>query len=108
MDYIGTIEQDEKIFCEKEIIIYGAGKVGKHWCELLNYKGCNDSVKGFCDSNAKIVGQKLFDKTIYSIEEVVKIYPDAVYLVASMCVRQMTETLKSFGIDKIHIIRESN
>lgn len=108
MDYIGTIEQDKKILDEKEIIIYGAGKVGKHCCEVLSLKGRADSVKGFCDGNAAIVGGILMDKNIYSVEEAVRLHPNAVYLVASMCVRQMTEKLMACGINKIHIIRESN
>lgn len=108
MEYIGVIEDDAKILSEKQVIIFGAGKVGKHCYEVFERKGCTDIVAGFCDNNNGIVGQQLFEKNIFNVDKAVKEYPDAYYLVASICVRQMVVKLKEYGIEKIHIIRESN
>ena len=39
MNYIGTIEQDDELEQEDQLIIYGAGKVSRHTLEVLQKAG---------------------------------------------------------------------
>ena len=39
MEYIGTIEHDHGLENEEQIIIYGAGKVGRHTLEIFRRAG---------------------------------------------------------------------
>ncbi len=107
MEYIGTIECDYGLEKEDQIIIYGAGKVGRHALDVLKKAGWQKKVVCFCDSNKTMEGKSIDGVVVKTIEESCVIYPAGTYLVASMCVRQMVETLLQYGIGKIHIIRES-
>lgn len=109
MEYIGTVECDYGLEKEEQIIIYGAGKVGRHALEVLKRAGWQNKVACFCDSNKDMAGKAIDGVAIRGIEEAYAMYPTGTYLVASMCVRQMVETLLRYGIEneKIHIIRES-
>lgn len=108
MEYIGTIEEDYISADIKQILIYGAGKVGRHAFDNLCQRGYGTSVIGFCDNNRMLIGKTLYDRPIFSLDVASQKYPDATYFVASMCVRQMIDSLKAAGIGKIHIIRESD
>lgn len=107
MNYIGTIEQDDELEQEDQIIIYGAGKVGRHTLEVLQKAGWQKKVVCFCDNNRNMAGKMLDGVPVSGVRETCARYPQGTYLVASMCVRQMVESLMRYGIEKIHIIRES-
>ena len=107
MDYIGTIEQDHGLEKESQIVIYGAGKVGRHALEALQKAGWKKKVMCFCDNNKEMYGKQIEGVPVCGIQEGCGRYPQAAYLVASMSVRQMVESLLGNGIEKIHIIRES-
>ena len=108
MEYIGTIEHDYGLEKEDQIIIYGAGKVGKHTLEVLQKAGRKAKVMCFCDGNRDMAGTEIDGVVVRTVEESCVMYPMAAFLVASMCVRQMVESLLQHGIEKIHIIRESS
>ena len=105
--YIGVMEQDDRLKEEKDIIIYGAGKVGRHALEVLREKGLGDRVKCFCDRNPALYGGEAGGVPVCLLSEAYVKYPEGSYLIASMSVRQMMENLLQYGIGKIHIIRES-
>ena len=107
MDYIGTIEQDRELEREEQIIIYGAGKVGRHALEALGKAGWREKVVCFCDSNRDMCGKDVEGIPVLGVKEACARYPQGVCLVASMCVRQMVESLLRHGMERIHIIRES-
>lgn len=107
MEYIGTIEHDRGLEREEQIIIYGAGKVGRHSLGVLQKAGQGNQVMCFCESSKDKVGKIIDGVLVRTVEESCTMYPRGTYLVASMCVRQMVETLLQYGIEKIHIIRES-
>lgn len=108
MNYIGTIENDRELMNKKQIIIYGGGKVGRHALEVLCERGLRDNVACFCDNNPKLWGKTVEGVCVFPLEEACcSKYPQGTYLVASMCVRQMVEALLQYGIEDIHIIRES-
>ena len=105
MDFIGKIEDDEKIKSEREIVIYGTGKMGKKLFEILQVNKQENHVKAYCDSNKEKWGTSVNGKEVLSLVEASKLYPDAAYLVGSCCVRQMVEELQKYNIQKIHIAR---
>lgn len=107
MEYIGTIEGDKELGKESQIVIYGAGKVGRHALEILQKAGWQEKIVCFCDNNKDMAGKRIEGIPVCGIQEGCARYPQAAYLVASMCVRQMVESLLQHGIEKIHIIRES-
>lgn len=108
LNYIGTIENDRRIIDAKQIIIYGGGKVGRHALEVLCERGVRDRVVCFCDNNPNLLGKEVEGIPVFSVSDVCcSKYPQGTYLVASMCVRQMVESLMQYGIEDIHIIRES-
>ncbi len=107
MNYIGTIEQDKKLEQESQIIIYGAGKVGRHTLEVLEKTGQKEKVMCFCDNSKSMAGKSIEGIPVYDVAKSCTAYPCGAYLVASMFVRQMVESLLQYGIEKIHIIRES-
>lgn len=107
MEYIGTIEHDFGLAEEEQIILYGAGKVGRHTLDVLRKTGLGNQVMCFCESGSVQMGRTVDGVIVRAVEETCAMYPKATYLVASMCVRQMVETLMQYGIEKLHIIRES-
>lgn len=105
--YIGTIERDQELKNEEQIIIYGAGKVGRHTFEVLQKAGMQKKVMCFCDNGKGMQGKTIEGILVKNIEEACALYPQSTCLVASMFVRQMVESLLQHGMEKIHIIRES-
>ncbi len=107
MKYIGTIEGDKGLEKEVQIIIYGAGKVGRHTLEVLEKAGMRKKIVCFCDNGKGMQGKMIEGIPVRKIDEACTLYPQGAWLVASMFVRQMVESLLQYGIEKIHIIRES-
>lgn len=105
MEFIGKIEDDNKLLTEEQIIIYGAGTIGKRLVKVLDEKGYRKKIAAFCDSDRQKWGKKEEGIQVISLEEAAEKYPDAAYLVGSCCVRQIAETLIEAGINKIHITR---
>lgn len=107
VNYIGTIEGDRGLGEAKQIVIYGAGKVGRESWKSLKERGLQERVACFCDNNEGVQGKELQGLPVLSLPEACRRYPQGTYLVASLCVRQMLESLLIYGIEEIHIIRES-
>lgn len=86
-----------------KIVIVGNGNVGMavYW-ELLTIE--KDLEIAFCDNNCSRIGRyDTYD--VYSFEDAVKKYPDAIYLVASVNhIKKMEKQLISLGVhkEKIH------
>lgn len=104
MEYIGTCENDTKLDKEKEIVLFGCGKMAHGIYRILQQKHLDERVRYFCDNNEAVQGTSVCGCTVVSVEHAVREYPDAAYIVASTCVREMTEQLRDMGIKKIHII----
>lgn len=107
MDYIGTIEKDHKLESADQIVIYGAGKVGRYTLKVLQKAGRREQIVCFCDNSKDMEGRTIEEIPVQNVKETCVLYPQGTYLVASMFVRQMVESLLQYGIEKIHIIRES-
>lgn len=105
MEFIGKMEEDSKLLQENQIIIYGAGNIGKRLAEGLCQKGCRKKIVAFCDGNQELWGKEENGIKVLPLEEATERYPDAAYLIGSCCVRQIAETLIKAGIRKIHIVR---
>lgn len=105
MEFIGKIEDDDKLLQEDQIVIYGAGNIGKKLVIVLEKKGYRKKIVAFCDGNQQIWGKEENGILVISLEEAVRRYPEAAYLIGSCCVRQMAEALIEAGISKIHITR---
>lgn len=74
-EYLENINKHEKI------LIFGAGMRGRALFSLLKRNGINGIV-GFCDNNKRLCSDKKSSR-IYSVEETIKYYPDAYYIVAN-------------------------
>lgn len=61
-----------KTSCYENIIIYGAGTTGKALYEAINYTDCY-RVVAFVDDDSWLSGGHLFDKKIYSPEDLTKL-----------------------------------
>lgn len=107
IEYIGVIEKDDKIADADQIVIYGAGKVGRHTLEILDKEGFSEKVCAIIDNNPTLVGKNINGIEICTVDTATRRYSEAIYLVASMSVQQMVESLLGNRISHIHIIRES-
>ncbi len=107
MKYIGTIERDNELKGASQIVIYGAGKVGKEVLGFLKENGWLGRVSCFCDNDNRMWGSSVEGVLVISLLEATGRYPQGTYLIASLCVRQMLESLLGYGIEDIHVIRES-
>lgn len=106
MRYIGTVQNDSKLEDAEQIVIYGAGKVGKEVWEFLKSRNLQKQVVCFCDNAPLMQGETLEGLPVLSLSAACSQYPGGTYLIASLCVRQMLESLLQYGIEEIHIIRE--
>ncbi len=106
-NYIGRIEEDQRLKDSNEIIIYGAGKVGRHVLEYLKKNGMEKKITCFCDNNSGMQGTDVQGIPVLPLGKATRDCQEGTYLVASMCVRQMVESLLQYGIEDVHIIRES-
>ena len=107
ISYIGTVEKDDRLAYAEQIIIFGAGKVGKETLEFLKDRGWLERAVCFCDNSPEMQGTEVQGIPVFSPGEACRMYPEGTYLIASLCVRQMAESLRCHGIEDIHIIREA-
>lgn len=106
MKYIGTIQNDHILGDAEQIVIYGAGKVGREVWDFMRAKGWKEHAVCFCDNNPEMQGGMVEGLLVFGLSEACVRYPKGTYLIASLCVRQMMESLLQYGIEDIHIIRE--
>lgn len=64
-----------------ELVVFGAGVSGNKIIDLLLQNG--NMIKTVCDNSKLLQGTRLKDFKIYSVEETVKSYPNAFYLIAN-------------------------
>lgn len=105
MEYIGPIEKDCKLKDVTEIVVVGYGKTGKKVFDWLLANGQGEKVKDICDSSTMLQGTKVGKIVIHSLENATKTYPNAAYLICSICVKQLLEELTQYQIYNIHIVR---
>ena len=106
MHFIGKIQDDVSLDKEEKIIIYGCGKTGKQALKELKKRNLSFKVQAFCDKNtigncSDIEGEQY---PLLSVQKACETYPDAAYLVASCCVKEMVLNLKKYEINNIHVI----
>lgn len=65
---------------KKNIIIFGSGKNGQILYSALQQEGIN-TIKGFCDNAKEKQGTLVSDMPVYSVEEALKQFPDAYFIV---------------------------
>lgn len=86
-----------------DVIIFGCGMWGKALYERLHNIA---QIVGFTDNNRAIQGQKIMECPVYSPEDCVFQYPQAVYVVAiDRFFDEINRQLMSLGIDKGRIRR---
>ncbi len=65
---------------QDELVIFGAGKFGRQLYHILNVENIH-TVKCFCDNAADRWARKLDGLDILSLEQAVKQFPDAMYII---------------------------
>ena len=86
----------------KVIIIFGAGNWGKSAYRALD--SAHIVVKGFCDNNVSIWGQKIGDAIIYNPTEAIMQFPDVIYVIANkMHSQEIEDQLSALGINRDYI-----
>lgn len=63
-----------------ELVIFGAGRFGRQLYKILDIEDIH-TVKCFCDNAAARWGRKLDGLDIFSTEETVKKFPEAMYII---------------------------
>lgn len=82
-------------FRQKGVVIWGAGSYGLAFKRFLKDFGVEDSVKCFCDSYTKDgEDQFLSGKNVLSPHEACRMYPNAIYVIASSYRRQILKFIK--------------
>lgn len=74
-------ELDSYLNGQKEIIIFGCGYDGMKQKKVLDL--CNITFMYWCDNNDKIVGTKISDKLVLSVDEVVEKHRDSLIIIGS-------------------------
>lgn len=106
MEYIGWLEDDNKLIDEDAVVIYGAGKYGKRAYSVMKEKGWENKIKAFCVSEESAAGGEIEGIRVVPVKIAAEKYKGACYLIASVAVREMIESLKVVGItENIHIVK---
>jgi FlaA1/EpsC-like NDP-sugar epimerase len=105
MEYVGNILYDEKLMdTDMKMVIFGAGTYGKKILQYLELNSLLKNVICFCDSNVKHDKHEVNGIPVYHTTDAIKKFPDADYLVSGKYAKEMYDTLKKEGIEKIHIL----
>lgn len=106
MEYIGKIENDKKLFENKEgIVIFGAGEKLKHLLCRLNELQVKDKVVCICDNNCEKQGQEIEGIEVYEPEEAFRRYKKEMYIVYNQYSLEICQQLVKANINRIHLIR---
>lgn len=105
MEYIGNIDEDFILFDSNDIIIFGAGTLGKKVFDFLAGINKESRVRYFCDNNSKMWGKEWFGVLIKGFNDIKEEYPRATYVIASKYVRSISQQLYDTGIERVHIIK---
>ena len=85
-----------------EIVIYGAGQFGRRDATMLKRWG-GWKLRGFCDNHK--YGQIIDGFDIYSVEEAIERYPDAIFIIGSKIYHdEMQKDLLTRGLDEAQIL----
>ena len=97
----------ESLVTSNRILVqYGCGSDGFRLLNYMKKTDCLDRVECLCDSNTRLFENRIFGKQICSLEQVIKRYPEADYLVASVNYGdEIKEGLLKRGIDEKRIIQ---
>lgn len=95
--YINTDIDYLKYLKEKEIVIFGAGKIGKNGYVKLS--GENIKIFAFCDNDRDKQGQILYEKKIISVDDLKKMNNDHIMIIiCSNFEKEIREQLYSMNI----------
>jgi glycosyltransferase involved in cell wall biosynthesis len=67
----------------RDTIIFGAGLYGNFLHAYLSNKD-NVRVKGFCDNNPQVQGSVINNLKVFSLEDSLKLFPDALFLISTI------------------------
>lgn len=104
MDYIGNILYDEQLYKEPQIVIFGAGKIGKKIIGFLDNNNCKKNIKCICDNNNELWNKQLEGIMVVSPLEAVRKYKRASFLVGGSYADEMIKYLIASDISRIHIL----
>lgn len=82
--YSQSIKRKKSLICftkEKDVIVFGAGVRGERIFNFLQEQGCN--VLAITDNNTRLWGTLRYGMNIYSPQECVNKYSDAVFVIAN-------------------------
>lgn len=106
MEYIGKIENDQKL-CEdnEDIVIFGAGEGLNGLLAKLEKMQVRDRIVCICDNNCEKQGQEISGLKVYKPEYVFHTHSSASYIVYNRFCIEICNQLVKEGINKIHLIR---
>ena len=94
------------ISSDRTLVMYGCGSDGIRLLNYMKKMNCLDRVECLCDGNRNLIGNKVFGKRICPLEQVIRQYPEADYLVASINYGdEIKAKLLEKGIDEKRIIQ---
>lgn len=87
----------------RDIVIFGAGVLGNRIIDLL--KQHDSKIMAICDNSKQLQGKERKGFMIYSVEDAVERFQNAVYIVANRRhMAEMKQQLRCMGIEDEHIV----
>lgn len=103
--YIGSCDDDKNLEFEKEIVIVGCGRRGKGIIDYMSAKGLISIIVAIADNDQTKQGSEYRGIQVISLAEAKKIYPNAAYVITTVCVSDLVCQLERLQIKNVHILR---
>lgn len=103
LEYIGRFHEDPAIFkAENDIVIFGTGKKGMYFLEILETFGLKHRIKGFCDNNIQKQGTTINGITVFAPDNLKTNLKDAIVILASTYDREILSQLNKMHVKHVH------
>ena len=80
-----------------KVVIFGAGEIGQSMCVFLERNKYKGEIL-FCDNNPNLKGKSIFEHKVNSVEDTVKQYKDALYIVNPNMLYDTEYQLLQYGV----------
>lgn len=93
----------DKVNDDTKLVVFGAGSAGVNNYNVLTDLGLVDKVVAVCDNDVKKQGQKMNDISIVSVDEAIKKYSNAFFVISTSWWKEANEQLLKGGIPEEQI-----
>lgn len=100
--YIEVVGKKVDDFCNKKVILFGAGSCGRRALEEFEKIGVQ--IVGFCDNNPKLIGSKIDKYPVLGPQEL-NTYQDANIIITSTYEEEIKKQLDDLKLDNVYIAK---